>query len=47
MIVRRKRNRIHGLKLDDDTWITKDADALNEALRFYQNMFYVNDIVNL
>ena len=47
MIVRRKQNRIHGLKLDDGTWITEDFDLHNEALQFYQNLFCANEVVNL
>ena len=42
-----KRNRIHRLKLDDGTWIIEDSDLRSEALRFYQNPFCANEIVNL
>ena len=45
--MRRKLNRIHGLQLDDGTWIFEDSALQNEALRFYHNLFCVNEAVNL
>ena len=38
-MVRRKRNRIHGLFLDDGSWVTDDVILREEARRFYQKLF--------
>ena len=46
-IGRRKCNKIHGLQLDDGSWITEETDLCNKALRFYQNLFCGNENVNL
>ena len=38
-VVRRKRNRIHGLFLDNGSWVTDDVILREEARRFYQKLF--------
>ena len=46
-IVRRKRNKIHGLHLDDDTLVMGDLELCNEVMHFYQRLFYANESINV
>ena len=41
-IIRRKRNKIHGLFLQDGSWSTDDEVLRREALMFYRNLFAAN-----
>lgn len=38
-IIRRRRNKIHGITLDDGSWCTDPNNMKNEALSYYKNLF--------
>lgn len=42
-VVRRKRNKIHGLHLPSGEWCTDDETLKLEAVRFYQQLFCATD----
>lgn len=46
-IIRRRRNKIHGLFLDDGLWCTDEDRLRMEAQQFFQNLFSKNCMVDV
>jgi hypothetical protein len=39
-VIRRKRNKIHGLHLPNIIWCTDDTTLREEAQKYFKNLFY-------
>lgn len=44
-VIRRKRNKVHGLNLRNGIWCSDEAVLQQEALLYFQNLFCSNNNV--